>query len=42
MLEVLRKPDDAQLSERIRGEVKSLCEHFPVPAAAIEEASLSG
>jgi glycine hydroxymethyltransferase len=37
MLEVLRKPEDAALAERIRDEVKSLCEQFPVPAAVIKE-----
>ena len=37
MLEVLRKPEDAALGERIRGEVKSLCQQFPVPAAAIQD-----
>ncbi len=36
MLEILRKADDKALAERIRGEVKSLCEQFPVPAAAIK------
>ncbi len=35
ILAVLRSPDDAALSRRIRGEVSSLCESFPVPAAAM-------
>ncbi|HEX7445921.1 MAG TPA: serine hydroxymethyltransferase [Pirellulales bacterium] len=35
ILETLRSPDDAALSQRIRGEVSNLCESFPVPAAAL-------
>ncbi len=31
ILAVLRSPDDAALSRRIRGEVSNLCESFPVP-----------
>jgi glycine hydroxymethyltransferase len=38
MLQALRSPDDATLHERIRGEVRELCEHFPVPAAALKSA----
>src|SRR6185295_19554971 len=34
ILDALKKPDDAALQQRIRGEVSSLCSHFPVPAAA--------
>jgi glycine hydroxymethyltransferase len=34
MLEALRNPDDAGVHQRIRGEVKLLCNQFPVPAAA--------
>mgnify|MGYP002622713463 CR=1 FL=1 len=35
MLEVLKSPGDESLSERIRGEVKQLCQQFPVPAAVL-------
>ena len=35
ILAALRSPDDAALSQRIRGEVSALCESFPVPAAAL-------
>lgn len=38
MLQALRSPDDAALHERIRGEVRELCTHFPVPAAALQSA----
>lgn len=31
IIEVLRAPDDASLSTRIRGEVGELCKQFPVP-----------
>lgn len=34
MLEVFRAPDDESLAERICGEVSTLCQQFPVPAAA--------
>ncbi|MEX0937138.1 MAG: serine hydroxymethyltransferase [Pirellulales bacterium] len=33
MLQSLRSPEDAGLHEKIRGEVRELCTHFPVPAA---------
>jgi glycine hydroxymethyltransferase len=33
MLDVLRSPADEALGDRIRGEVRDLCKHFPVPAA---------
>ena len=33
MLEALRAADDAALHQRIRGEVRELCNQFPVPAA---------
>lgn len=39
MLDVLQHPDDAVLAQRIRGEVRSLCQQFPVPAACLVEAS---
>ena len=35
MLEVLQAPDDVSVAERIRGEIRSLCQQFPVPAAAV-------
>jgi glycine hydroxymethyltransferase len=38
MLEALRAPEDAAVHERVRGEVRDLCTHFPVPAAALTEA----
>ncbi|MFK7769738.1 MAG: serine hydroxymethyltransferase [Mariniblastus sp.] len=31
----LSSPDDAELLANIRGQVKDLCQHFPVPAAAV-------
>lgn len=33
MLEALRNPDDVGVHQRIQGEVKLLCDQFPVPAA---------
>ena len=38
MLESLRAPEDTVVHERIRSEVRDLCVHFPVPAAALDEA----
>jgi glycine hydroxymethyltransferase len=35
MLAALASPDDEPLHTRIRGEVRDLCRHFPVPAARI-------
>ena len=37
MLEALRAPEDAAVHSRVREEVRQLCEHFPVPAAALNE-----
>jgi len=37
ILEALRGADDAAVQERIRNEVSTLCESFPVPAAALNE-----
>jgi len=37
MLESLRAPEDTVVHERIRGEVRDLCTHFPVPASALDE-----
>jgi glycine hydroxymethyltransferase len=34
ILEALRAPDDEAVAARIRGEVSTLCQAFPVPAAA--------
>ena len=42
ILESLRTPEDAATHERIRGEVRSLCEQFPVPAAALCEELVAG
>ncbi len=39
MLEVLRDPANESLATRIRGEVRELCKHFPVPAARMNDAS---
>ncbi|MBM4088628.1 MAG: serine hydroxymethyltransferase [Planctomycetes bacterium] len=33
MLSALRSPDDDELLQRIQGQVRELCSHFPVPAA---------
>jgi len=41
MLESLRAPEDTKIHERIRGEVRQLCEQFPVPAAALNESALA-
>ena len=35
MLAALRAPDDGAVLERIRGEISTLCQQFPVPAAAL-------
>ena len=35
ILAVLKSPDDAALHAKIKGEIKSLCKSFPVPAAAL-------
>ncbi len=37
MLEALRAPNDEKVLERIRGEIRQLCQQFPVPAAALTE-----
>ena len=37
ILESLRGADDTAVQTRVRGEVSQLCEHFPVPAAALNE-----
>ena len=36
IIAALKAPEDAQVHERIRGEVRQLCQQFPVPAAALE------
>jgi glycine hydroxymethyltransferase len=35
MLDALKNPTDIAIQNRIRGEVSSLCQQFPVPAAAL-------
>jgi glycine hydroxymethyltransferase len=35
ILEILKSPTDEALAKRVRGDVASLCESFPVPAARI-------
>jgi glycine hydroxymethyltransferase len=35
MLETLRSPNDEKTIARVRGEVRALCQQFPVPAAAL-------
>jgi glycine hydroxymethyltransferase len=35
MLDALRTPDDQAVLGRIRGEIRTLCQQFPVPAAAL-------
>ena len=35
ILEILKSPTDEALAKRVRGDVASLCESFPVPAAKI-------
>ena len=35
MLAALRAPNDEKVLERIRGEIRQLCQQFPVPAAAL-------
>jgi glycine hydroxymethyltransferase len=39
MLEALKSPEDAAVHKRVRGQVSDLCTNFPVPAAALEQAS---
>jgi glycine/serine hydroxymethyltransferase len=43
ILEALRSPDDERLAERIRRDVASLCQSFPVPASRLvsREASVA-
>jgi glycine hydroxymethyltransferase len=38
MLEALKSPEDAAAQRRIRAQVSEMCERFPVPAAALDEA----
>jgi glycine hydroxymethyltransferase len=35
MLSVLRNPADESVAKKIRGEVREICQHFPVPAARL-------
>jgi glycine hydroxymethyltransferase len=37
MLAALRAPDDAAVLQKIRGEIRELCQQFPVPAAALTD-----
>jgi glycine hydroxymethyltransferase len=37
MLAALRAPEDSRALERIRSEIRQLCGHFPVPAAALRD-----
>ncbi len=37
MLEALKAPEDDAVLNRMRHEIRTLCQQFPVPAAAIEE-----
>jgi len=37
MLEVLRSPEDETIINRVRGQVRELCQQFPVPAAAMTD-----
>jgi glycine hydroxymethyltransferase len=37
MLDALKAPEDEAVLKRIRGEIRTLCQQFPVPAAAITE-----
>ena len=39
MLEILKTPDDENLQNSIRSQVRDLCAQFPVPAAALATAS---
>jgi glycine hydroxymethyltransferase len=39
MLETLRSPNDEATIERVREEVRGLCEQFPVPAAALSDST---
>lgn len=41
ILEALRSAEDKSAHERIRGEVRNLCDQFPVPAAALCEELVS-
>lgn len=42
MLQALRSPDDQSVQQRIRGEVADMCQSFPVPAAAMSYAEVTG
>jgi glycine hydroxymethyltransferase len=37
MLDALKNPSDAAVQSRVRGEVAAMCQHFPVPAAALAD-----
>ena len=38
---VLRQPDDAQVAAAVQQEVLDMCQHFPVPASATREHSVT-
>jgi glycine hydroxymethyltransferase len=40
ILSILKSPDDEALAKRIRGEVTTMCESFPVPAAKLAGAAV--
>lgn len=40
MLDALKSPDDLNSQQRIRSEVSQMCDHFPVPVVAMEEANV--
>jgi glycine hydroxymethyltransferase len=37
MLAALRAPEDAAVLQKIRGEIRELCQQFPVPVAALAD-----
>ena len=37
ILEALRSPDDTSVHQRIRDEIRELCQQFPVPADALNQ-----
>jgi glycine hydroxymethyltransferase len=41
MLRALQDPDNERLRESLRGEIRQLCQQFPVPAVAAEERTFS-
>ena len=37
ILEALKSPEDVKMHERIRSQIRELCQQFPVPAAALDQ-----